>query len=130
MAAIYSGGLKGLFDGDDAVGHLARTGGHVQHYRFGGPVTSEIAASGRQPDPDRRRQGASLAVFTTPHSFYFAREKDTNLGYVYYRKDAENATAWASDGGGRRADAWPASDGQPNQVQHRPLRAPPGTGRK
>ena len=30
-----------------------------------------------------------MAAFPPPHTFFFTREKDTNLGYVWYRKDAE-----------------------------------------
>jgi len=29
----------------------------------------------------------SLAIFPPPHKFFFARENEVNLGYVYYRKD-------------------------------------------
>src|SRR5258708_14765120 len=29
----------------------------------------------------------SLAVLPPPHKFFFARENEVNLGYVYYRKD-------------------------------------------
>ena len=31
----------------------------------------------------------SLAVFPSPHKFFFAREDEINVGYVYYRKDNE-----------------------------------------
>ena len=34
-------------------------------------------------------KGGSLAAFPPPHTFFFTREKDTNLGYVWYRKDAD-----------------------------------------
>jgi hypothetical protein len=33
---------------------------------------------------------ASLAVFPPPHKFFWAREIELNLGYVYYRKDNAN----------------------------------------
>ena len=29
----------------------------------------------------------SLAVLPPPHKFFFARENEVNLGYVFYRKD-------------------------------------------
>ena len=38
---------------------------------------------------DTNRSGGALAAFPPPHTFFFTREKDTNLGYVWYRKDAE-----------------------------------------
>jgi hypothetical protein len=34
----------------------------------------------------------SLAVFPAPHKFFFAREDEVNLGYVYYRKDSDDET--------------------------------------
>ena len=36
-------------------------------------------------------KGGSLAVFPPSHKFFFSREIETNLGYVYYRKDSENS---------------------------------------
>ena len=33
----------------------------------------------------------SLAIFPPPHKFFFARENEVNLGYVYYRKDSEKS---------------------------------------
>ena len=38
----------------------------------------------------------SLAVFTPPHTYFFTREVDTNLGYVWYRKDAAGRRRSAS----------------------------------
>ena len=35
----------------------------------------------------------SLAVFPPPHKFFFEREDEVNLGYVYYRKDSDSAFA-------------------------------------
>jgi len=90
VAYIYSGGLKGFSTATTPSVTWHDTGGHVQQYRFGGPVTSEMAAvKAANRLLIAEGKGASLAVFTTPHSFFFSREKDTNLGYVYYRKDAD-----------------------------------------
>ena len=33
----------------------------------------------------------SLAIFPPPHKFFFARENEVNLGYVYYRKDSDKS---------------------------------------
>src|SRR5262249_46125936 len=38
-------------------------------------------------------QGGSIAVFPPPHQFFFARELEVNLGYVWYRKDPEDRFA-------------------------------------
>ncbi len=37
--------------------------------------------------------GGSLAFLPPSHKFFFARELETNLGYVYYRKDSETSLA-------------------------------------
>jgi hypothetical protein len=34
-------------------------------------------------------RGGSIAVFPPPHQFFFARELEVNLGYVWYRKDRD-----------------------------------------
>lgn len=62
-----------------------------QKYAFGG-------APNEQPRSMRARNrvailetaaGGSLAFFPPPHKFFFAREIELNLGYVYYRKNDE-----------------------------------------
>ena len=35
----------------------------------------------------------SLAFLPPSHKFFFSREIETNLGYVYYRKDSDNSFA-------------------------------------
>ena len=35
----------------------------------------------------------SIAVFPPPHSFFWSREVETNLGFVYYRKDGPSSLA-------------------------------------
>src|SRR5205814_8630946 len=35
----------------------------------------------------------SIAVFPPPHQFFFPRELEVNLGYVWYRQDAGNSLA-------------------------------------
>ena len=35
------------------------------------------------------KSGGSLAYFPAPHKFFWAREIERNLGYVYYRKDPD-----------------------------------------
>src|SRR5205814_863517 len=38
-----------------------------------------------------RGAAGSLAVFPPPHSFFWARELATNLGYTWYRKDSDRS---------------------------------------
>src|SRR2546428_6274880 len=36
-------------------------------------------------------RAGSVAFFPPPHQFFFARELEVNLGYVWYRKDADRS---------------------------------------
>ena len=90
VAYKYYGGLKGFStDTLDRV-EWRDTGGNAQQYRFGGAVNSD-------PVPLRARNrvailsgsSGSLAVFPPPHQFFFARQLEINLGFVWYRKDGE-----------------------------------------
>jgi hypothetical protein len=134
VAYIYSGGLKGFSTSITPSVTWHDTGGHVQRYRFGGPVTSQnsaLKASGRLVIAEGK--GASLAVFTTPHSFYFSREKDTNLGYVYYRKDADTTYAVGIRmAEGEEPTLGPRLTDNPNQYADNfaLYNAPPGTTQK
>jgi hypothetical protein len=88
VAYIYQGGLKGFSSDllpqvfwtdvrgrlheDDASGSEA---GKVNVLRARNRLT---VAGG---------EGGSLAVFPAPHQFFFARELEVNLGYVWFRRD-------------------------------------------
>src|SRR5262249_17650507 len=89
IAYKYEAGLSGL-----STDFLQRvtwrdTGGQRQHNELGGVVNQTIV-----PEKAQNRalvaegRNGSLAVFTPPHTFFFTREKDTNLGYVWWRKDS------------------------------------------
>jgi hypothetical protein len=70
------------------------TGGHPQQYLFGGPKNETIApvkAANRALVAEGKN--GSLATFTPPHVFFFTREVDTNLGYVWYRKNNDRRFA-------------------------------------
>lgn len=89
VAYKYAIDLKGLSTGSLPRVRWLDTGGNPQQYRFGGaiqdgPVT--IRAKNRVLVAEG--PAGSLAVFPPPTVFFPAREVDTNLGYVWYRKDA------------------------------------------
>ena len=102
IAYKYEAGLKGLSTDLTPRVVWRDTGGLPQQYAFGGVVHKTLA-----PVKAQNRllvaegKGASLATFTPPHTFFFTREVDTNLGYVWYRKDS--ATTFGI--GIRQADA-------------------------
>ena len=55
-----------------------------------------------------------MAVFPPPHKFFFARENEVNLGFVYYRKDNNNSFSlgayWPERGEGYHP--WGATDAE------------------
>jgi hypothetical protein len=90
VAYAYSAGLKGF---------ATETGRRViwrdvarawQKYEFGGaPNDDPVALRARNRVAIVESQVGSIAVFPSPHKFFFAREIELNLGYVWYRKDDE-----------------------------------------
>ena len=121
VAYKYDGGLNGLTTKLTPWVNWRDTGGHPQHYSFGGVKNETIVplkAANRILVAEGK--GASLAVFPPPHTFFFTREVDTNLGYVWYRKDAADRFAF----GIRQAEAEEA----PEYVENFALyNAPPGS---
>lgn len=94
VAYKYTAGLKGFAIGDDTKLMWLDPARAWQEYRFGGSVnTDEVALKARNRVAILETGGGSLAVFPSPHKFFFAREIETNLGYVYYRKTSDGAFA-------------------------------------
>ncbi len=88
VAYKYEAGLSGFSTQLTPRVVWRDTGGHQQQYAFGGVKNETIVpvkAANRVLIAEGR--AASLAVFPAPHTFFFTREIDTNLGYVWYRKD-------------------------------------------
>jgi hypothetical protein len=89
VAYIYKAGLKGFSLGPDTRIVWRDTARAWQENSLGG-------APNKQPVNMRARNRleildvgtGSLAVLPPPHKFFFARENEVNLGYVYYRKDS------------------------------------------
>ena len=62
-----------------------------QQYDFGGDINQQPVDLQARNRLEILDAGAgSLAIFPPPHKFFFARENEVNLGYVYYRKDSDN----------------------------------------
>ena len=96
VAYKYDAGLAKL--AIDPASRLAwrDTSNTWQSYRFGGAANQRatpLKASNRLLIAERGA-GGSLAVFPPPHTFFWAREIATNLGYVWYRKDAAGTFAF------------------------------------
>lgn len=90
VAYVYRAGLSGLRADEYQRLRWRDIARDWQHYRFGGgnndgPVP--LRARNRVLLLEQRR--GSLAVFPPSHKFFFAREIEMNLGYVWYRQRAE-----------------------------------------
>lgn len=89
VAYIYKAGLKGFAIGDTTKLVWRDTARAWQEYEFGGAPNNEPVNLRARDCLEILDTGkGSLAVFPPPHKFFFARENEVNLGYVYYRKDA------------------------------------------
>jgi hypothetical protein len=88
VAYKYDAGLGGFSTALTPRVTWRDTGGHPQQYAFGG-VTNQAMVPLKAANRVLVAEGknGSLAVFTPPHTYFFTREVDTNLGYVWYRKD-------------------------------------------
>lgn len=94
VAYIYQAGLKGFPIGTNTKVVWRDTARQWQQYAFGGAINADpvnLRARNRLLILDA--DAGSLAVFPPPHKFFFARENEVNLGYVYYRKDGGNSFA-------------------------------------
>ena len=88
VAFIYKAGLKGFPIKDDSKLVWRDTSQVWQEEDFGGDVNEapvNLQARNRLEILDTG--AGSLGVLPPPHKFFFARENEVNLGYVYYRKD-------------------------------------------
>lgn len=95
VAYKYDAGLRGF--AISQVQHLAweDVARAPQIYEFGGGVNRDnvaLKARNRLAVLENASAG-SIAVFPPPHKFFWAREIEVNLGYVYYRKDDERTFA-------------------------------------
>ena len=109
-----------------------------QQYEFGGSVnTDPVALRARNRLVIVETAGGSLAIFPPSHKFFFAREIELNLGYVWYRKDddqtfsagvrqAEHEEEYRPFGVSRRGVAAARLGIAPQSGKFRPLQRSPG----
>jgi hypothetical protein len=92
VAYIYKAGLKNIPLADSTKLHWRDTARGWQEEDFGGDQNQQavnLRARNRLEILDAGK--GTLAVFPPPHKFFFARENEVNLGYVYYRKDTDGS---------------------------------------
>jgi hypothetical protein len=88
----YDAGLKGFAITSESKLSWRDLAKNWQDNRLGGPPDQGpviVKSSNRLISAELKE--ASLSVFPPPHSFYWARESEQNLGYSWYRKDSENS---------------------------------------
>jgi hypothetical protein len=101
VAYKYSAGLKGFTINDDSRVVWRDTARGWQHYAFGGGVNQQmVGLKARNRLAILESAGGSLAFLPPSHKFFWSREIETNLGYVYYRKDSASTFSI----GARQAD--------------------------
>jgi hypothetical protein len=94
VAYKYLAGMKGFAIGDDTKIVWRDPARAWQEYGFGGSVNEDpVALKARNRLAIIETGGGSLAFFPPSHKFFFAREIETNLGFVYYRKTSEGSFA-------------------------------------
>ncbi len=87
----YDAGLKGLPVQPSSRLVWRDLAGHWQDYHLGGPVNDQpVIVRSNNRLIAAELPGGSVAVFPPPHSFYWARESEQNLGYSWYRKDSNH----------------------------------------
>src|SRR5207245_88509 len=92
VAYKYVAGLKGFAIADDTRVVWRDTARGWQQYAFGGDVNQKLVAlQARNRLAILEANGGSLAFLPPSHKFFFSREIETNLGYVYYRKDSDSS---------------------------------------
>ncbi|MBI2687098.1 MAG: hypothetical protein HYX27_12345 [Acidobacteria bacterium] len=92
VAYKFNGGLNGFAIKDDTKVVWRDTARGWQRYAFGGAVNDDsVGLRARNRLAILETNGGSIAVFPPSHKFFFSREIETNLGYVYYRKDSETS---------------------------------------
>jgi hypothetical protein len=92
VAYKYVGGLKGFPITENTRVVWRDTARGWQQYAFGGAVNQQpVGLLARNRLALIEVNGGSLGFFPPSHKFFWSREIETNLGYVYYRKDNDNA---------------------------------------
>ncbi len=92
VAYIYKAGLRGFAIHDDTKLTWRDTSEIWQEYDFGGaPNEKAVDLKARNRLEILNAGAGALGIFPAPHKFFFARENEVDLGYVYYRKDNDTS---------------------------------------
>ena len=110
VAYIYKAGLKGFSIHPETKLEWRDDAQEWQEYDFGGDINQQPVDLQARNRLEILDAGAgSLAIFPPPHKFFFARENEVNLGYVYYR-DSEFSLGVMQPEHGEGYAPWGVSD--------------------
>jgi hypothetical protein len=126
VAYKYDAGLKGFSTSTMPRVIWRDTGGWPQQHQFGGPTAvslSAVRAANRLLVAEGPR--GSIATFPPPHTFFFTREVDVNLGYVFYRNDGSGTYSIGVTMPEAESDTFPQYE-----QNYALYNAPPGTWQK
>jgi len=95
VAFKFDAGLRGVPIEDESQLVWRDVAQHPQNYKLGGPVNDDpVTVFGSNRLIAAEMKNGAIAAFPPPHSFYWARESEENLGYGWYRKDSESTFAF------------------------------------
>lgn len=121
VAYKYDAGLSGFSIPDKGRAAWRDTASAWQENRFGGAVSAgAVALKAANRLVIAEQANGSVVAFPPPHTFFWAREIETNLGYNWFRKDS--ATSFAI--GIRQAEREEVEQYQENFALYS---APPGS---
>lgn len=90
VAYKYDVGLTGLAASPDAAVMWRDTSNAEQSYRLMGPVNAgPVAIKAANRLVVAQTGAGSVAAFTPPHTYFWAREVEINVGNNWYRKDSD-----------------------------------------
>ena len=92
VAYKYDVGLTGLDTDESSRVSWRDVASQPQSYSLRGPAnTDPVALRAANRLVVAETDGAAIAVFPPPHTFFWAREVEINVGYNWYRKDDETS---------------------------------------
>jgi len=92
VAYKYDVGLTGLDLNEGSRVHWRDVASQDQAYSLRGPANDDpvpLRAANRLVVAETN--GAAIAAFPPPHTFFWAREIEINVGYNWYRKDSDDS---------------------------------------
>jgi hypothetical protein len=95
VAYKYDVGLTGLALTESSRVHWRDVASQLQSYSLRGPANDDAVPLRAANRLVVAETGAgSIAAFPPPHTFFWAREVEINVGYNWYRKDADGTFAF------------------------------------